>query len=76
MHFGIVLPPATDEAIVSTLRKAVADALNDPEARTMVEIKLKSPYDFVDGDSCERIVARLRSEFYGDPRHRPGRSID
>ncbi len=67
VHFGIVLPPSTDEAVVSTLRKAVADALNDPDARAMVETKLKSPYDFVDGESCERIVARLRSEFHGDP---------
>ena len=67
VHFGIVLPPSTDEAVVSTLRKAVADALNDPDTRAMVETKLKSPYDFVDGESCERIVARLRSEFHGDP---------
>jgi tripartite-type tricarboxylate transporter receptor subunit TctC len=68
VHFGLMLPPATDEPIVRTLRKAVADALNDPEARAMVETKLKSPYDFVDGEACERIVAQLRHEFYADPR--------
>jgi tripartite-type tricarboxylate transporter receptor subunit TctC len=68
VHIGFVLPPGTDDAIVATLRGAIADALNDPEARALLADKLKTEYDFIDGESSERIVARLRLEFQSDPR--------
>jgi tripartite-type tricarboxylate transporter receptor subunit TctC len=68
VHIGFVLPPGADDAIVSTLRKAISDALNDPEARALLEAKLKTEYDFVDGKTCDEIVARLRAEFHSDPR--------
>ena len=68
VHIGFVLPPGADDAIVATLRKAVSDALNDPEARALLETKLKTEYDFVDGRSAEEIVARLRADFHADAR--------
>jgi tripartite-type tricarboxylate transporter receptor subunit TctC len=68
VHIGFVLPPGADDALVATLRKAIADALDDPEARALLADKLKTEYDFIDGASCERIVARLREDFHGDPR--------
>jgi tripartite-type tricarboxylate transporter receptor subunit TctC len=68
VHIGFVLPPGTDDMIVGALRKAVADALNDPEARALLVDKLKIEYDFVDGENCEHIVARLHAEFHGDSR--------
>ena len=68
VHIGFVLPPGADDAIVPTLRKAVSDALNDPEARALLETKLKTEYDFVDGKSAEEIVARLRADFHADAR--------
>lgn len=68
VHIGFVLPPGTDDAVVLMLRKAVSDGLNDPEARTLLAAKLKTEYDFVDGKSCEEIVARLRADFHSDPR--------
>ena len=66
--WGFVLPPGTDDAIVATLRKAIADALNDADACALLADKLKIEYDFIDGESSERIVGQLRAEFHGDPR--------
>ena len=54
VHIGFVLPPGADDAIVLTLRKAISDALNDPEARALLETKLKTEYDFVDGRELRR----------------------
>jgi hypothetical protein len=68
VHIGFVLPPGAHDSIVLTLRKAVSDALNDPEARTLLQTKLKTEYDFVDGKTCEEIVARLDADFHADPR--------
>ena len=68
VHFGFMLPPGTDDATVAVLRKAMNDALTDPQARAEVQEKLKIDYDFIDGPAAEGVVARLRSEFDADPR--------
>lgn len=68
VQFGFVLPPGTPPAIVSTMRKAVSDALNDPEARKIVSGSLKEDYDFVDAETSQRLVEKLRTEYDGDPR--------
>ena len=68
VNFGFVLPPGTPPAIVSTMRKAISEALNDPEARKAVSGSLKVDYDFVDGETSHRLVENIRAEYYGDPR--------
>jgi tripartite-type tricarboxylate transporter receptor subunit TctC len=68
IQYGYMLPPATPPAIVSTMRKAISDALNDPEARKIVSEYLKADYDFVDGENSSRIVEKIRAEYLGDPR--------
>ena len=68
VQFGFVLPPGTPPAIVSTMRKAVSDALNDPESRKIVSGSLKEDYDFVDAETSQRLVEKLRAEYDGDPR--------
>ncbi len=65
---GFMLPPAAPPAIVSTMRKAISDALNDPEARKIVSATLKVDYDFVDGESSQRLVEKIRAEYYADAR--------
>jgi len=68
VHFGLMLPPGASDATVQTLGKAAGAALNDPEARRLVQDKLKTEYDFVDGPTAEGVIARLRSEYEADPR--------
>ena len=68
VQFGLVLPPGAADATVRMLSKAVGEGLNDPQLRQEVQDKLKTDYDFADGPTAERLVARLRSEFDADPR--------
>lgn len=68
INFGFVLPPATPPAIVSTLRKAVSDALEASETRKIVGGLLKVDYDFVDGESSRRILEQIRTAFHADAR--------
>lgn len=68
INFGFILPPATPPAIVSVLRKAVSDALEDPETRKIVGGLLKVDYDFVDGESSRRILEQIRTAYYADAR--------
>lgn len=63
VHYSFALPPATSPAIVATLRKAVSEGLEDPEARRTVQTALKSDYEFIDGPGSQRIVERLRDEY-------------
>ena len=68
VHFGYMLPPGTPPAIVGTIRKAIGSALNDPEARALVRKSLLVDYEFVDGETSQGIVEKLRAEYYADPR--------
>ena len=68
INFGFVLPPATPPAIVSTLRKAVSDALEDPETRKIVSGLLQVDYDFVDGEGSQRILEQISKAYYADAR--------
>ncbi len=68
VHFGYMLPPGTPPAIVSTIRTAISGALNDPEARALVRKSLSVDYDFVDGQTSQGIVEKLRAEYHADPR--------
>ena len=68
VHFGFVLPPGTPPAIFSTMRKAWSDALNDPEARKAVTASLKVDFDFVDGEASQRLVEKIRADYYSDAR--------
>ncbi len=68
VHFSYMLPPATPPAIVSTLRKAMSDAHNDPEARKSVSGTLNVDYDFVNGELSQRHVEKIREEYHSDKR--------
>ncbi len=68
VQFGFVLPPATPAGIVSTMRKAIGDALEDPETRKSTSELLKVDYDFVDGESSRRLVEEMRTAYYADAR--------
>lgn len=68
VHFGYVLPPTTPPAIVGAMRSAWAAAHNDPEARKLVLDSLKVDFDFVDGDSSQQVVEKMRAEYYANPR--------
>ncbi len=68
VHYCFVLPPSAPPALVATLRKAVSDGLEDPEARRTVQAMLKSDYEFIDGPGSQKIVERLRDEYAADPR--------
>ncbi len=68
VHYTFVLPPKTPAAVVATLRKALGDGMDDPEARRTVQAMMKSDYEFVDGPSSQKIVERLRDEYAGDAR--------
>ena len=68
LQFGLVLPPGPSESLVSTLSKAVNSAINDPEAKKVVQDSLKVEYDFIDGATCERIISQIRSEYQSDAR--------
>lgn len=70
VHFGLVLPPKTDDATVSVLRKAVSEALEDSSTRASIESKLMYSYDFVDGATAEKILAKLRAEWTAQPETR------
>ena len=50
------------------MRKAIGDALEDPEARKIVSGLLMVDYDFVDGESSRRLVEEIRTAYYADPR--------
>lgn len=68
VHFGYILPPATAPAIVSMMRKAFSEALNDPEARALVRKSLMVDYDFVDGVASQNVVEKIGAEYYADSR--------
>lgn len=68
IHFGFMLPPATPPAVVNAYRTAISKALNDPEARALVRKSLLIDYDFVDGETNQKLVEKLHSDFYQDPR--------
>jgi hypothetical protein len=68
IHQGLALPPGTDPAIASSLRRSVANAFNDPAMREALKAKLKFEYDFFDGEDCERIISQLQSNFRDDAR--------
>lgn len=68
VHFPFVAPPATPPAIVETLRKAVRDGIEDPEARKLVGGMLKTDYVYIDGNGSQKIVERLRADYTSDPR--------
>lgn len=68
VHYSFVLPPKTPPAIVETLRKALAAAAEDPEARRIIQASLRSDFEYVDGPSSQKIVERLREEYAADPR--------
>lgn len=68
VHYSFVLPPSAKPDVVATLRKAVNDGLEDPEARRTVQASLKSDYEVVDGAGSQRLVERLRDEFAADPK--------
>lgn len=68
VHYSFVLPPAAKPDVVATLRKAVTDGLEDPEARRTIQAMLKSDYEVVDGPGSQKLVERLRDEFAADPK--------
>jgi tripartite-type tricarboxylate transporter receptor subunit TctC len=68
VHYSFVLPPKTPQPVVDSLRKAMSDALNDPETRKSVVEMLKSDYDFVPGADGEKIVHALEKDYNADPR--------
>jgi len=68
VHYSFVLPPKTPNDIVETMRKAMADALNDPETRKSVIDMIKSDYDFVSGSDGQKIVDTLEKDYNSDPR--------
>jgi tripartite-type tricarboxylate transporter receptor subunit TctC len=68
VHYSFVLPPKTPNETVEVLRKAMADALNDPDTRKSVVDMIKSDYDFVPGGDGEKIVQALEKDYNADPR--------
>ena len=50
------------------MRKAWAAAHSDPEARKTVSDSLKVDFDFVDGDTSQRLVEKIRAEYHADLR--------
>lgn len=68
VHYSFVVPPKTPAAVVATLRKAFVDAMEDPEARRIVQAQLRANYEYVDGAGSQRLVERLRDEYAADPR--------
>lgn len=68
VHYSFVVPPKTPAAVVEVLRKAVADGMEDPEARRTIPEMMKADYEFVNGADSQRIVERLGLEYAADPR--------
>ena len=68
VHYSLVLPPRTPPDIVETLRKAMAQALDDPQTRKSVQDMIKSDYDFVTGADSQKLVQELEKSYDADPR--------
>ena len=68
VHYSFVLPPKTPPEIVEAFRKAMIQALDDPETRKSVQEIIKSDYDFVTGADGQKIVQELEKSYDADPR--------
>ncbi len=68
VHYSFVLPPKTPNDVVETMRKAMSEALNDPETRKQIVDMIKSDYDFVSGTDGQKIVEALEKDYNADPR--------
>ena len=68
VHYSFVVPPKTPAQVVEVLRKAVADGMEDREARRTIPEMMKADYEFVNGVDSQRIVEKLGAEYAADPR--------
>ncbi len=68
VHYSFVVPPKTPAAVVEVLRKAVADGMEDPEARRTIPAMMKADYEFVTGADSQRIIEKLGAEYAADAR--------
>ena len=68
VQIAFVLPPGANDEVTTTLATAFANALDDPETKSMVLSKTKSEYDFVDGKTAQKIVEKLRADHQSNPR--------
>lgn len=70
VQFAFVLPPKVDNTHFLLLRQALVHALLDEETKRAIRQKMKLEYDFVDGPTAEKIVARIQQDYVRNPRIR------